>query len=87
MVPARDPSLLAGRAARLERTVTACICPIASQLLAVLLIRVVVLQLFADPTAIHILIAEIDKSCLPKRPFASMPEVIGLGSVTVMSAL
>jgi hypothetical protein len=47
MLPARDPPFLAGRAARLECTVAAGIGPIAPQLMAVLLIRVVVLQLFA----------------------------------------
>ena len=38
--------------------------PIAPQLLPVLLVRVIVLQLFASWTAIHILIAEIDKVLL-----------------------
>ena len=60
-----------------ERTVAARVCPIAPQLLSVLLVRVVVLQLFASRAAIHILIAEIDEVLLPKRPFASIPDVIG----------
>src|SRR5262245_62476164 len=47
MLPARDPPLLASRAARLKRTVAARIGPIPPQLLPVLLVRVVVLQLFA----------------------------------------
>ena len=64
MLPARDPPLLAGCAAWLEHTVAACICPIAPQFLAVLLVGVVVLQLFAGWTAIHILIAEINKVLL-----------------------
>src|SRR3984893_2155006 len=64
MLPARNPPLLAGCAARLEHAVAACICPIAPQFLAVLLVRVVVLQLFAGRTAIHILIAEINKVLL-----------------------
>src|SRR4029077_17143438 len=64
MLPARDPPLLAGCAARLEHTVAACSCPIAPQFLAVLLVRVVVLQLFAGRTAIHILVAEINKVLL-----------------------
>src|SRR6185437_8887253 len=61
MLPARDSPLRAGRAARLEHTVTACICPIASQALVALLVCVMVLQLFAGRTAIHILVAAIDK--------------------------
>src|SRR5580700_11896677 len=64
MLPARDPPLLAGCATRFERTVTAGVGPIALQLLPVLLVGVVVLQLFAGRTAIHILIAEIDKVLL-----------------------
>src|ERR1700731_1145923 len=64
MLPERDPPLLAGCATRFERTVTAGVGPIALQLLPVLLVGVVVLQLFAGRTAIHILIAEIDKVLL-----------------------
>src|SRR5262245_60237974 len=51
MLPARDAPLHAGGAALLERTVATRICPIASQLLPVLLVRIVVLQLFASRTA------------------------------------
>ena len=61
MLPARNPPLLAGRAARLERTVTADIGPVAPELLPVLFVGVVVVQLFASRAAIHILVAEIDK--------------------------
>src|SRR5437660_560852 len=50
MLPARDAPLHAGGAALLERTVATRICPIASQLLPVLLVRIVVLQLFASRT-------------------------------------
>src|SRR5262245_29976489 len=57
MLPARDAPLHAGGAALLERTVATRICPIASQLLPVLLVRIVVLQLFASRTAIRILVA------------------------------
>src|SRR5262249_28767756 len=64
MLPARDAPLHAGGAALLERTVATRICPIASQLLPVLLVRVVVLQLFASRTAIRILVAKIDKVLL-----------------------
>src|SRR5262245_31958591 len=53
MLPARDAPLHAGGAALLERTVATRICPIASQLLPVLLVRIVVLQLFASRTAIR----------------------------------
>src|SRR5208282_4661637 len=74
MLPARDPPLLAGRAARLERTVAAGIGPIAPQPLPVLLVRVMVRQLFAGRTAINILVAKIDEvlfaeatSCLNPR--------------------
>src|SRR5919197_1535555 len=64
VLPACDAPLHAGGAALLERTVATRICPIASQLLPVLLVRIVVLQLFASWTAIRILVAEIDKVLL-----------------------
>src|SRR5260370_33667024 len=64
MLPARDAPLHAGGAALLERTVATRICPIASQLLPVLLVRIVVLQRFASRTAIRILVAKIDKVLL-----------------------
>src|SRR6185369_7397053 len=64
VLPTRDPPLLAGRAARLERTVAACIGPIAPKPLLVLLVRVVVLQIFAGRTAIHVFVAEIDEVLL-----------------------
>ena len=64
MLPARNPPLLASRAASFECTVAARIGPIAPQLLAVLLVGVVVDQLFASRTAIRILVAEIDKVLL-----------------------
>jgi hypothetical protein len=67
MLPARDAPLHAGGAALLERTVATRICPIASQLLPGLLVRVVVGQLFASRTAIRILVAEIDKVLGPGR--------------------
>src|SRR6516225_11525548 len=66
MLPARDPPLLAGCAARFERTVTAGVGPIAPQLLPVHLEGVVVAQLFARRTAIHVLAAEIDKVLFAK---------------------
>jgi hypothetical protein len=66
MFPAGDASLRAGRAVMLERAVAAHIRPIAPQLLPVPL--VCVLQLFASPTAIHILLAEIDKVLLAEAP-------------------
>ena len=52
----------------LEPTVATRICPIAPQLLAVLLIRVMVLQLFAGRTTIRILVSKIDKVLLAKAP-------------------
>src|SRR5271169_1278712 len=62
MLPARDTPLLAGRAARLERTVTTGIGPIAPQLLAVFLVGVVVLQLFSPAGQRYTSsIAEIDE--------------------------
>src|ERR1700677_2370139 len=61
MFPARDPALLAGCAVRFQRTVAACIGPIAPEPLPVLFVGVVVAQLLAGRTAIHILVAEIDK--------------------------
>jgi hypothetical protein len=82
MLPAGDASLHAGRAATLERTVAACICPIAPQLLSILLVRVIVLQLFASRTAINIFLAEINEVLLAEATLGRMPEVIGLGSVT-----
>src|SRR6516225_6975732 len=73
MLPACDPPLFAGRAARLERAVAARIGPIAPQLLPVLLVRAVVLQLFASRTAIHILVAEIDKILLAEATLGLNP--------------
>src|SRR3974377_978708 len=64
MLPAGDASLHAARAATLECTVAACICPIAPQLLPIFLLRVVVLELFASWTAIHIFVVEIDEVLL-----------------------
>src|ERR671931_1520003 len=64
MLPARDPPLLASRAATLKPTVPARIVPIPPQLMPVLLVRVVVLQLFAGRAAIHIFLAEIDEVLL-----------------------
>src|SRR6202158_6463170 len=64
MLPPGNAPLRAGGAAFLERTVATRIRPIASQLLPVLFVRVIVLQLFAGRTAIHILVAEIDKVLL-----------------------
>ena len=49
MLPAGDASLHAGRAATLERTVAACIGPIAPQLLPVLFVGVIILQTGAMP--------------------------------------
>src|SRR3984893_12193984 len=64
ILPTADAACHAGGAAVLERTVATRICPIAPQLLPVLLVRIVVLQLFASRTAIRILVAEIDKVLL-----------------------
>ena len=61
MLPALDPPLLAGRAAKLERTAAACIGPIAPKPLLALLVRAMVLQRFAGRTAIHVLVAEVDE--------------------------
>src|SRR5208282_5544544 len=47
MFPARDPTLLAGCAVRFQRTVAACIGPIAPEPLPVLFVGVVVAQLLA----------------------------------------
>ena len=84
MLPACDATLRAGRAAMLERAVAARIGPVAPQLLPLLLVRVVVLELLAGRTAIDILVAEIDEVLLAKAALASMPDVIGFGSVTEM---
>src|SRR5262249_37008336 len=64
MLPARDAPLHAGGAALLARTVPTRICPIASQLLPVLLVRLVVLQLFASRTATSVPVSGIDKGLL-----------------------
>src|SRR5215468_2362181 len=69
MLPSRDPTLLAGGAAILERAMAARIRPIAPQLLPVLLVRVAVAQPFARRAAVHILIAEIDEVLLPEPAF------------------
>src|SRR5262249_40883120 len=54
MLPPRNAPLRTCRAARLEWAVAARIGPIAPQFLPLLLVRVVVLQLFASRTAIHV---------------------------------
>src|ERR1700674_1804244 len=64
MLPARDAPLRTARAALFERTVTACIRPIAPKPLPVLLVGVVVFQLLASRTAIDIFVAEIDEVLL-----------------------
>src|SRR5271167_764837 len=64
MLPPGNASLRAGGAAFLEGTVATRIRPIAPQLLSVLFVCIVVLQRFAGRTAIHILVAEIDKVLL-----------------------
>ena len=61
VLPACDAPLRAGRAAMLDRAVTARIRPVAPQLLPFLLVRVVVLELLAGRTAIDILFAEVDE--------------------------
>src|SRR3974390_1775441 len=61
MLPAPDASLVASRTTMLKRTVIACIRPIVPHSQPVLLIRVVVLQLFASRTAIDIFVFEIDE--------------------------
>src|SRR5208282_986889 len=66
MLPAGNASLRAGGAAFLERTMATCIRPVAPQFLPVLFVRVIVFQLFAGRTAIHILVAEIDEVLLAK---------------------
>ena len=68
MLPAGDASLHASGTASLEPTVATRICPIAPQLLAVLLIREMLLQLFAGRTTIRILVSKIDKVLLAKAP-------------------
>src|SRR6516164_8953080 len=61
VLPARNTSLRTGRAARFERAISARIGPIAPQFLSLLLVRVVVLQVFASRTAIDVLIAKINE--------------------------
>jgi hypothetical protein len=46
----------------------------------------VVSELFSGRTAVRILVAEINKVLLAEATLASMPDVIGLGSVIVMPA-
>ena len=84
MLPSRDAPLGSLRTLRLERAVRARRRPITAQRLAVLLVRITIGQLLAGRTAIDILRRQVDE--LPKRPSDFAPDVIGFGSVTVISA-
>jgi hypothetical protein len=68
----------------LERALATRICPVAPQLLPLFLVCVVVFELLSSRTAIDILVTEIDKVLLAETTLASMPDVIGFGSVTEM---
>src|SRR3974390_2569916 len=69
VLPARNPPLLAGRAARLERTMLARLSPHTPELLPIPPVRGVVLQLLASRTAIDIFGAKIDKVLLAEATF------------------
>src|SRR5262249_8235094 len=68
MLPARDAPLHAGGAALLERTVATHICPIASQLLPVLLVRILVLHPFPTRTAMYIIFRKTGTVVLAEAP-------------------
>jgi hypothetical protein len=82
MFPTRDAQLRAGRTAMLEHAMAACIRPIALQLLPILLVRVIVLQLFASRTAINIIVAKNRRSPVcrsdpsPQSPMSSALEAL-----------
>ena len=89
VLPPCDPALHCRRAAALERAGPAGVGPVAAQPQPVFDGGEVVFQPLAGGTAIDVLLWQIDKVLLAKpenRPRASMPDVIGLGSVTVMPA-
>ncbi len=89
--PAGDPALLARGAAILDRAGLAGIGPGAAQGQPLFLVCEVVDQALTGRAPIDILIGQVDEVLLAKpAPFATLgpllPEVSGLGSVTVMPA-
>ncbi len=85
MLPTRNPPLLAGGAAALEGAALAGIGPVAAQEQPVFLAREAVGETFTGRTDIEIPVGHV-AACLLKRSTALAFEVIGFGSVTVMSA-
>jgi hypothetical protein len=71
MLPARDPSLLAGGTAVLDGAALAGVGPVAAQDQPVFLVRLVVGESFISRTDIDILVSHVAESCLPKRPSSS----------------
>ncbi len=86
MLPTRDPALAARRALGLERTAQTGCRPIATQRLAVFLVRIPIGQPLAGRATIDIVLDDIDEVLLAKAPFGLGARGIGLGSVTVMPA-
>src|SRR5262249_43250690 len=68
VLPARDASLGPGGAMRLERAFRTRRCPVAPQLLSVLLVRVSVLKALAGRTAVDVLFGLVGEVLLAKSP-------------------
>src|SRR6516162_2022982 len=86
VLPARDPSLLAGGAAVLDGAALAGVGPVAAQDQPVFLVRVVVGESFTSRADVDILVRHVAEVLLAKAPSALAFEVIGFGNVTVMLA-
>src|SRR5215831_8405186 len=72
MLPARDPSLLAGGAAVLDRAALAGVGPVAAQDQPVFLVRVTIGEPFTSRTDVDVLVSQVAEVLLAKAP-------IGLG--------
>jgi hypothetical protein len=84
--PSRDSPLGSCRTPGFERAARACRRPVAAQRLAILLVRITIGQLLARRAAIDILSWQINEILLAETASDFAPDVIGFGSVTVMSA-
>src|SRR5262249_6347879 len=85
MLPARDPSLLAGGAAVLDGAALAGVGPVAQDQ-PIFLVRVAVGESFTSRADVDVLVSRVAEVLLAKRPSALAFEVIGFGNVTVMLA-
>src|SRR5260221_8728921 len=86
MLPPGNSSLRSGRAFRFQRAGRAHCRPVASQLLALLLVRVSVRKALAGRTTIDVLIGQIDEVLLAEPTRRLRARCHRLGNVTVMPA-